>query len=121
LNSYLGPYTSCSTHFAAKDVGVAHSQSNEAQVVLLGYSAATPRFFGMDANLAYPDSYIASWISNSYAEVDPFFRSTWATPAPTKKIDYSLGRGYGSNRLTPNPYCDSYYSDHCYLLGYFVI
>jgi hypothetical protein len=75
---------------------------------------------GADMNLQSSD--LVNW-TGGYRDIDPYWRFTHsAETLLTKKIDWVFG-GSGhlpAQRLTPAPYCNATYSDHCYLQGYWL-
>jgi len=113
----FGAYVFCVSH-TAPDQASAHS----AQILYImnGNYGARRRMFGGDLNLV-PGDLPAGWY-NGYSEVDPASRRTYTAISPLVKIDYAfLQRTAPASHYTGPPYCDPSFSDHCYLVGAFLI
>ncbi len=116
----IGVYTGCTTHLDEHASGPATSQRDAALYIVNANYPNNPRIVGGDFNLQSAD--MSNWTSG-YWDVDPYWQNTDPAASPTQKIDWSFAdkSTFPSTRITPSPYCNDYYSDHCYLRGYWII
>lgn len=113
-------FTACSTHLDAPRSATTRNERDEALFVVNANYGGNSRIVGGDFNL--PSSELSTWQSG-YWDVDPLWRATYAATGPSKKIDWSFGNkgSFPSTRFTGAPECNTYYSDHCYLRGTWVL
>jgi hypothetical protein len=117
MDVFFGSYVGCSTHLDNPSDLTTVAQRDEALFVTGINYGANQRIVGGDFNLN--PLQVDNWI-NSHYEVDPQYRDTYSSTNPNRKVDFSFGdhAHFPSQRLTPAPNCQTSFSDHCYLSGY---
>lgn len=114
MTGLLGLYTACNTHIDFQS-NVVDLQSEELHTLMNWFYPNDRRIVGGDFNQVSPPPW-----ETDYRDVDPYGSRTYpVSPSPVARIDYVFGHQahFPTLRSVWGPYCDSFYSDHCYVAG----